>query len=137
MSDPLTIAASGLAALGTRLAVSASNIANANTSGAVPDAEHPNSTVYKPLSVSQTALFLAQGQPGGVSARVQPVEDGWSVSFQPSDPHANKDGFIAVPNVDLARQTVDIIETKSLFRANVAVVRTQRDMDKDLLDILT
>jgi flagellar basal-body rod protein FlgC len=131
MSDALSIAVSGLLAQGTRLAVTAGNIANVSTEGALPTATAPYSTVYKPLQVSFTAL-----DSGGVSAQVTARPQGYSVAYDPASNYANSDGFVAAPNVDLTRESVNLIETKLLYKANLAVIKTQDDMLGDLLNTI-
>jgi flagellar basal-body rod protein FlgC len=131
MSDVLSVALSGLVAQSQRLDVAANNIANATTSGRVPTAADPATTVYKPLDVSFTALMT-----GGVQGQVTENPNGTSLSYDPSNIYANDQGYIAVPNVDIARELVNILETKTLFRANVSVIRTQEQMQKDLLDTI-
>ena len=129
MSDTLSIALSGLMAQNKSLGAAASNIANATTTGALPTPQSPVSTVYKPLNVSYTSLTG-----GGVTATVTPDQNGYSAVYDPSNGYANNQGLVAAPNVDLARQIVNIIETKTLFKANVSVIKTENKMLGDLLD---
>lgn len=133
MTDALSIALSGLRAQTTRLAATASNIANASTAGSVPSADPsaPASTVYTPVTVD----FSSQAG-GGVSAQVRPDPNAYSVIYDPSSVHANAEGLVAVPDVDLAEQLVNLIETKALFKANVSVIKTQDEMLGDLLDTI-
>ncbi|MDD9901030.1 MAG: flagellar basal body protein [Alphaproteobacteria bacterium] len=128
--DAISIALSGLNAQSAKLAATASNIANASTSGRVPDDADPASTVYRPLNVSYTALEA------GVRAQVVPDEDGYSVVYAPSDLHANEEGLIAVPNIDFAEQSVNLIAAKAAYKANLAVIRVQDDLNEELLDTL-
>jgi flagellar basal-body rod protein FlgC len=140
MTDALSIALSGIKAQQQRLDVAANNIANITTTGRVPTVDNPASTVYKPLNVSLTAQTLgsnsALGNAGGVLANVTQNQNGYSVSFDPSNPYANNDGLIAAPNVDLAQEIVNIIETKAAFRANISVIKTQEKLSGELLDAL-
>ena len=131
MVDAISIALSGLNAQKQKLAATANNIANVSTSGAVPTATN-NSTVYKPLQTTFTSLD--QGQ--GVTANITPDEKGYTVTFDPSSPFANDQGQIAVPNVDLAQEAVNAIEAKLAYKANISVIKTQEDMNKELLDTL-
>ena len=133
MTDALSIALSGLRAQTTRLAATASNIANASTGGAVPSADPtaPASTLYTPVTVD----FSAQAG-GGVSAQVRPDPNAYSVIYDPSSSYANADGLVAVPDVDLAEQLVNLIETKAVYKANVSVIKTQDEMLGDLLDTI-
>ena len=133
MTDAFSIALSGLRAQTTRLAATASNIANASTSGTVPSANPsaPASTVYQPLNVSFSSL-----ESGGVAAAVTPDPTGYSVVYDPSSIYANSEGLTAVPNVDLSEEIVNLIETKLLYKANISVIKTQDEMLGDLLDTL-
>lgn len=133
MTDALSIALSGLRAQTTRLAATASNIANASTGGAVPSADPsaPASTLYTPVTVD----FSSQAG-GGVSAQVRPDPNAYSVIYDPSSSYANADGLVAVPDVDLAEQLVNLIETKAAYKANVSVIKTQDEILGDLLDTI-
>jgi len=137
MVDALSIALSGLTAQTQRLAATASNIANASTTGIIPSADPsaPASTVYKPLQV--TFLQLESGGIGaGVSAVVTPDPNGYSVVYDPQSIYANSEGLIAAPNVDYANEFVNLIETKLAYRANISVIKTQDQMTSDLLNVI-
>lgn len=131
MTDAYSIALSGLRAQTTRLAATASNIANVSTSGAVPSADPsaPASTVYRPLNVSYSSL-----ESGGVAAHVNADPQGYTISYEPDSVYANSDGLVAAPAVDLNREVVNLIESKLLYKANVSVIKTQDEMMGDLLD---
>jgi flagellar basal-body rod protein FlgC len=133
MTDATTIALSGLRAQSTRLAATASNIANATTGGAVPSADPsaPASTLYTPVTVT----FSSQAG-GGVSAQVRPDPGAYSVIYDPSSGYANAEGLVAVPDVDLAEQAVNLIETKVLYKANLSVIKTQDELLGALLDTI-
>jgi len=135
--NAISIALSGLMAQSQRLAASASNIANANTTGVLPTMEAPSSTVYKPLSVSYTALMAGNDIGGGVKVEVSSDPNGYSPVYDPSSVYANTDGFIAAPNIDLTREIVSLIEIKSLFKANLAIIKTHDKMMGELLDTIT
>ena len=136
MADALSIAVSGLMAQGLRLAVSANNIANADTSGAIPTVQSPASTVYKPLNVSYNALTTGIGG-AGVQATVTQDANGYTPVYDPSNAYANKDGYIAAPNVDLTTEAVNILESKLLYKANLSVIKAQDEMTGDLLNTIS
>lgn len=135
MVDALSIAVSGLTAQKQRLAVSASNIANVSTVGRVPTADNPASTVYHPLDVSYTAMTV-NGKPGGVSAQVNDVQDPYTVFYDPSNSYANADGLVAAPNVDLVAESVNMIVARNVFKANLSVIKVEKEMLGELLDTL-
>lgn len=134
MTDVFSIALSGLGAQQKRLAGTASNIANASTAGTVPGTvtSAPTSTVYKPLNVNLTSLAS-----GGVRADVTADANGYSLAYDPSSLYANSEGMIAVPNVDLTTEMVNLLEIKTSYKANLAVLKTQDEMLGALLDTST
>ncbi len=135
--DVLAIAAAGLKAQQQRVNASANNIANATTTGAVPDDNSTGaaSTVYRPLSVNLTAQTI-NGEPGGVRVNVTENKNGYSLVYDPNNQNANAQGYIAAPNVDFVQETVNIMESKEAFKANAAVIRTEKEMQDSLMDIL-
>lgn len=136
MIDSILSALSGLTAQKQRLDATANNIANAATAGVVPDTANGGaSTVYIPLRVDLTSLEVGPSG-GGVVATTSPEAIGYSVAFDPSSVYANKDGLIAVPDIDLAAEAITLMEIKTAFRANVSVIRTQEEMMGEILDTL-
>jgi flagellar basal-body rod protein FlgC len=136
MSDVIGIAASGMRAASLWLEAAASNIANMHDTGPVSDPAQVlaagGGQVYQPVSVAQNA---APG--GGVTASLQPVQPPTTLAYDPQSPFANLHGQVAVPNVDLATQLVDMTQAVHSFRANLAVFKTASHMAKTLLDIFT
>ena len=135
--EAFSIALSGLTAQKQRLAATASNIANVSTAGIIPraDPSAPVSTVYKPLNVSFTSLET-NGAGVGVRADVTPDANGYTIVYDPSSSYANSEGLLAVPDIDLTEQIVNLIETKTAFRANVSVIKTQDEMLGELLNTI-
>lgn len=136
MSDGTGIAASGIRASSLWLEAAASNIANMQDAGPVSDPAQVlaagGGQVYQPISVAQVP------QPGGgVSASLQPVQPASTLVYDPGSPFANVQGQVAMPNVDLATQLVDMTQAVHSFRANLAVFKTASQMSKTLLDIFT
>ena len=131
----LSIATSGLTAASLRLDVTASNIANALTTGPLPaDGSNGSSGAYVPLQVNQVDQTNGT-TPGGTTAVVSAVSPSFVPQFDPSSPSANQDGLIAAPNVDLASQFVQLLTAKYSFAANAKVIQAYDDTTKSLLDI--
>ena len=126
MTDAISSAQSALSALTTSMAATANNVANLNTDGyKSKDVRLETGPQGRGVRVGQVAEDTAAGgyRPVVVSS---PNEAGVS------DPSA---ALVETSNVDLARQTVAMVETSRAFEANVAVVRTQDDMVGALLDL--
>jgi flagellar basal-body rod protein FlgC len=138
MNGALSIATSGLAAASLQLDVSASNVANAQTSGALPAGNGSSATAgpsaYVPLRVNQ--VDVANGTAGGgTAATALPVSPSYVPIYDPSAPYANSSGLVATPNVELANEAVQQMVARYTFAANANVVRTASQMLKSLLDI--
>jgi flagellar basal-body rod protein FlgC len=134
MSSISAIALSGLNAASLRLQVSASNVANAQSTGALPNA---NGTVpagspqaYAPLEVVQSASVG-----GGVQTSVTTVTPSTTALFDPQASFANQDGLVAAPNVDLASEFVGQLLASYSYAANAIVLKADDRMTQLLLDI--
>ena len=151
MNGALSIATSGLAAASLRLDVSASNVANAQSNGALPAASGSSATAapssfapsapapsasaptaYVPLRVDQVDVAN-----GGTAATVAPVSPSYVPSYDPTASYANSSGLVAAPNVDLASEVVQQLVARYAFAANAKVVRTASQTLQTLLDIKT
>ncbi len=134
MSSISTIALSGMNAAARRLEVSASNIANAASMGALPNADGTipagAPTAYAPLEVVQTA-----SAGGGTQTTVTTVTPSTTAVSDPQAPFANQNGLVAAPNVDLSRELVGQMIASYSFAANAKVMAADNRMTKTLLDI--
>ncbi|MGA2292152.1 flagellar basal body rod protein FlgC [Bradyrhizobium sp.] len=135
MSSISTIALSGMNAAARRLEVSASNVANVLSTGALPDADGkvPSGTpqAYAPLELVQTA-----SAGGGTQATVTTAKPSTIAVSDPQAPFANQDGLVAAPNVDLSQEMVGQILASYSFSANATVMKADDRMTKTLLDII-
>jgi flagellar basal-body rod protein FlgC len=134
MSSISAIALSGLNAAASRLQVSASNVANSQTTGALPNADGTVPAgapqAYSPLALVQTA-----SAGGGVQTSLTTVSPPTTTVYDPQASFANQDGLIAAPNVDLAQEFVGQLLASYSFAANAAVLRADDQNNKALLDI--
>ena len=134
MSSITTIALSGMNAAARRLEVSASNVANVMTTGALPNADGTVPAgaprAYAPLELVQTA-----SAGGGTQTTVTTATPSTTAVSDPQAPFANQNGLVAAPNVDLAQEFVGQLLASYSFAANVAVLKADDQNNKALLDI--
>jgi flagellar basal-body rod protein FlgC len=134
MSNISTIALSGMNAATRRLDVSASNVANVMTTGALPDADGTVPAgapqAYDPLELVQTA-----SAGGGVQTSVTTAKPSTIAVSDPQAPFANQNGLVAAPNVDLAQEFVGQMLASYSFAANATVMKADNRMTETLLDI--
>jgi flagellar basal-body rod protein FlgC len=133
MSLALSIATSGLAAATLRLNVSANNVANALSSGPLPDANAAAGfpAAYKPMQVIQTEVAG-----GGTAARIEAVLPFHVPVYDPDAPFADSGGMVAMPNVDLANEILQQMIAKFTYAANAKVIAVDARMTNTLLNII-
>jgi len=134
MSSILSIAISGMQAAATRLQVSANNVANVRSAGALPDGQgnYPDGAprAYVPQRVDQVDL-----SGGGTQAVVSDVSPSYVPTYDPGAPYANAEGQVAFPNVDLTEEAIQQLVARYTFAANARVVTAYDHMVKSLFDI--
>ena len=134
MSSISTIALSGMNAAARRLEVSASNVANVTSTGALPNADGTLPAgapqAYAPLELVQTA-----SAGGGTQTAVTTVTPATTAVYDPQAPFANQNGLVAAPNVDLAQEMISQLIASYSFTANATVLRADDRMTRTLLDI--
>ena len=127
MSVVTSIALSGLNAATLRVQAAASNLANARSSGAVRGDQGP--APYSPLEVHQASAATS-----GVTAQLSPSSREPLLTYDPSAPYANAEGYVASPDIDPADEVVSLAMATYSFAASLAVVRTESEMMDALLD---
>lgn len=127
MINAIGIALSGLNAASSRLNASASNIANVSTAGSLTD---KSNAPYTPLTTQSKAVDVPGGVQTQYSAKAQP----FTPAYDPDSPFADENGYIGVPNVDLAEEAVNMKLAALSYKANLSVIETASDMFQELLD---
>ena len=117
------IAGSAMAAQSQRMNTTASNLANADS------VSSPDGRPYRAKQVVfEMAPANGQGIGGVRVARV--VEDPSPMRMQhdPKNPLANADGYVAMPNVSVVEEMVNMISASRAYQANVEVLNTAKTM---------
>lgn len=124
LSNVFDIAASALSAQSQRLNVVASNMANADS------AVSSDGTPYRAKQV----IFRAVPQSrGGVSqaVRVAGVVDDPSpprLVFDPKHPLADRQGYVAFPNVNVVEEMTNMISASRAYQLNTDVMNTAKTL---------
>jgi flagellar basal-body rod protein FlgC len=120
------IAGSGMSAQSVRLNTTASNLANADSVSATPEAvyraKHPVFQAVEPGTV---------GQPEGVAVRVAGViqsNDAPERRYQPGHPLADGEGYVYAPRVNVVDEMVNMISASRSYQNDVEVMKTARDL---------
>lgn len=126
------ISASGLTAQRLRMDTIANNIANIETT------RTPEGGPYR----RQIPLFAPRqpdesGKPGG-GVRVQALlqdQSPFKRVYEPSHPDADEEGYVLMPNVELVKEMVNMIDASRAYEANVTALNTAKDMAQRALEI--
>lgn len=127
MTNPVSIALSGLGASLKRIGVAASNIANLQTTGSL---EAGGKKPYEAQTVVQTAQSI-DGAGAGVSAEIVTKKEPFVPVFSPDSPDANAQGEIGAPNVDLAEELVNLKLASLTYRANLKVIEASARLSEE------
>ena len=124
---PIDIAISGLKAQGKQMEVISSNVANARTSDA------GNGQPYRRLE----AAFKTDDDLGGVELDkiVTDMSDFLRV-YDPGNPQADNDGYVALPNVNLPVEMINLNIATRVYQLNVAVLKRYQRMVDNTLELL-
>lgn len=134
MNAGIAASISGINAASTKLATSANNIANSDSTKKLENGVQKNE-VFVP---STTTDVSTGGSAGGVKSFVNPVEPATFLkTYDPSSPDADADGSITRPNVDLGQETVTQIQAKTAYKANIATLEAQNKTIEQTLNIIS
>jgi flagellar basal-body rod protein FlgC len=123
------VAGSAMSAQSQRLNVVASNIANADS------ATSPTGQPYRAKQVVFSAVPLAGPASSGVKVE-QVVEDASppKMMYQPNHPQADDKGYVAMPNVNVVDEMVNMISASRSYQTNVDTMNAAKTL---LLKTLT
>jgi len=128
------IAGSALSAQSQRMNVTASNLANAD-SVAGPDGK-PYRAREVVFQMTPQGGETRAGAVGGVQvAQVLESNAPPRMEYNPKHPLANADGYVAMPNVDVVAETVNMISASRSYQANVEVINTAKSIMSRTLSI--
>ena len=115
-----------------RLRVIAENIANQDSSGSTPGA-----TPYRRKTVQFENVFdRAVGSNEVQVKAVQPDPSPFPQKYDPSNPAADKNGYISTPNVNSFVEMMDMREAERSYSANLNVMQASRSMLSRVIDLL-
>ena len=120
--------AAALDAEHTRLDVISQNIANAHTTRDVDGKPYQRRVVVFENELNQAMNGDASALPTMHVARVERDQRGPLRVFDPSNPEADKNGMVSLPNINIHEEMADLITASRTFEANLAVVKNARSM---------
>jgi flagellar basal-body rod protein FlgC len=131
------IAVSGLRAQRTRMTVTASNIANAQTTRTAEGGPYRRrDPVFETESVgSKFGSSLEKKLRAVEVSRIQKDSRDPITRYLPSHPDANDQGFVDFPNVNLVEEQANLVSSSRSFQANLLVMQKVRGMAEALMRV--
>ncbi|MBR1949189.1 MAG: flagellar basal body rod protein FlgC [Alphaproteobacteria bacterium] len=126
------IAASGMKAQAERLKVISQNMANVDSVSAEPGGEP-----YRRQVVSFQNYL--DPETGAQKVRVDKIVKDMSPfekKYDPNHPAADAQGYVSLPNVNTLVEMMDMKEAQRVYDANLNMLKTAREMNSSVLDIL-
>ncbi|GAA4700722.1 flagellar basal body rod protein FlgC [Brevibacillus fulvus] len=148
MFRSMDTSASALTANRLRLDTISANVANANTTRAklVNGEWQPYRRKIVEVSPKTNESFdnFLQAAIGGVNGtteagvRVTAIKEDttpFKSVYDPTNPDANAEGYVMMPNVDVMKEMVDMISASRSYEANVTVLNASKSMMMKALEI--
>jgi flagellar basal-body rod protein FlgC len=143
--NSLDISGSGLTASRLRMDIISENIANSETTRTAEGGPYRRKmVVYQCADKTDSFRSMLENQasgdsetvPGGVKA-TGIVEDKtpFSQVYDPTDPDANAQGYVQKPNVDLIKETTDMMAVTRAYSANLTAFEAVKNMAAKALEI--
>ncbi len=133
------IAASGLQAQRTRLDTISSNIANVDTTSTPEGGPYRKKSVYFQTTPIPFADHLQNSMRKGLSSvKVTKILEDKSPPlrvYNPSHPDADKDGYVAMTNVNVLKEMTDMMSATRSYEANTTIVKSAKRMALKALEI--
>ncbi len=130
--DIMNISASGMTANRLRIDVIANNIANAETT------RTPEGGPYK-KKIPIFGEYIKQGLNGrklaGVRVLKMESDPSYRLVYDPTHPDADENGYVKMPNVNVLKEMVDLINAQRAYEANVSAFNTVKAMINSALNI--
>lgn len=138
----ISVSASGMAAQRTRAELLVQNLANSETTRTPEGGPYRRrDAVFQsaPQTSAFSAIFQNEVTDGVNGVEVADVIEDQSEGekrYQPGHPDADKDGYVAYPNVNPAEDMVDLLSAQRGYEGNVAAIAAVKDMIQHSIDLM-
>jgi len=137
----LQINASGLALERLKLDTTSTNIANVNTTRTPEGGPYRRKSVQFAENLRQVEadngniMEANKRQSSGVRVTGIAQDQTEKLSYKPDDPDAVQNGYVHLPNVNLADEMIDLIQSQRSYEANVASSQVNKQILSKALEI--
>lgn len=141
MFSSFNISASAMTAQRLRMDIISNNIANIDTTRTETGGPYRRQLpVFEERRSRPFSFFLNEKMKGRNYDGVQVsavIEDQspFKTIYNPTHPDADEDGYLAMPNVDIVTEMVDMIDASRAYEANVTALNSLKNMALKALEI--
>ncbi len=120
-----------------RMDITSENIANINTTHGLDGKPYQRQqVVFQSMLAAQQSSDTAGFAPETVQiARIEKDPRPPVMVYNPTHPDANAQGMVAMPDINIHEEMVDMIASSRAFEANLAVIKNARTMAMQALSI--
>ena len=136
--NALNIAGSGLSAQRLRMDVISQNLANVDTTSDVNGQPYRRKTVtLQEITQPTFNSYLDEEQgPGGVEvSQISDDPTPLKLQYDPSNPSANAQGYVELPNVDTVTEMTDLMEASKSYNADITAFNALKGIAATALQI--
>lgn len=130
----LEVSVSGMQAERVRIDLSASNLANVNSTRT-----EDGQPYRRKVPVFEAILDNQSGKTPIYKVKVKEIQTDpspFKLKFDPNHPDADQNGYVRLPNVDPMREMVDMMSAMRSYEANLTAFNTHKDMILKSLEII-
>jgi len=139
--DAFHISSSGLTAQRLRMNLISGNLANINTTRTSQGgpykkkdavfAAHANQQSFRNMLKSQMTGKSSEVKVVGIIDDPRPPQ----LKYDPQHPDADKNGYVAMPNINIIEEMVNMMSATRSYEANVTAVKATKNMALKALEI--
>lgn len=139
--DALRISSSGLTAQRVRMTVISSNLANMNTTRTPEGGPYKRKdVVFATEQVKSSFSDVMQETLGAKQSGVKVagiINDAKEplLKYNPGHPDADEKGYVAIPNINMMEEMVNLLSATRGYEANIAAIKSAKDMTLKALEI--
>ena len=131
--DGMNIAASGMSAQRLRMNIISANISNADSVKTKEGGPYKRKDViFEAKDYSKFPSILKKAVVDKVVRDDTPPK----LKYDPQNPMANKDGYVAYPNINPVVEMTNLIDAMRTYQANVSVMDSAKQMAQGVIGIL-
>ena len=139
--NSIQTSSSGLSDQRLRMNLIYGNLANVNTTRTLKAGPYRRKeAIFSAQSISSTfnKILTDRQKSQSTGVRVDRIYEDPNppvMKYQPSHPHANDKGYVAMPNINPMEEMVNMISATRGFEANVTAIKAAKDMALKALQI--